>query len=81
MTAAYAVPFVEPRGDLLIMSDTPIPAEVLQQVGLPRGLGCEGGALAHLLCSARTGGRDLPRDVDHLGQWGVSTVDIFVENK
>ena len=71
----------EPARLVLIMSDTPIPAEVLQQVGLPRGLGCEGGALAHLLCSARTGGRDLPRDVDHLGQWGVSTVDIFVENK
>ena len=68
----------EPGHVLLIMSDTPIPAEVLQQSGLPKGIGCEGSALAHLLCAARTGSRDVAANVDSLGRWGVSTVSVYV---
>ena len=63
---------------VLLMTDTPIPAEALQQSGLPRGLDCNAGALAHLLCSARAGSRTLGSGGEALGQWSVSTLDIRV---
>ncbi|CAN5347059.1 hypothetical protein BH11PSE2_BH11PSE2_10490 [soil metagenome] len=69
----------EPGRILLIMSDTPIPAEVLQQSGLPRGIGCEGSALAHLLCAARTGTREVASNVANLGQWDVAVVSVVVK--
>ena len=63
---------------VLIMSDTALPAEVLQQSGLPRGVGCEGGALARLLCSARSGARDAAPADARVGLWSVTTMDLLV---
>lgn len=63
---------------VLIMSDTALPAEVLQQSGLPRGVGCEGGALARMLCSARSGARDAAPTDARIGLWSVTTMNLFV---
>jgi len=63
---------------ILIMSDTAIPAEALQQSGLPRGINCQASALAQLLCSARSGRRDVASSVHALGQWSATTLAIQV---
>lgn len=64
---------------VLIMSDTPLPAEVLQQSGLPRGIGCDGSALARVLCNARSGARDAAAPGVQIGLWSVSIINLFVQ--